>query len=65
MVLTCDALDFRIREVIDNFGRKEIRYFLNQASFNRVDTDIIDKRLQSDLALSYLRCTEDESGQTL
>jgi hypothetical protein len=51
MVLTCDALDFRIREVIDNFGRKEIRYFLDQASFNRVDTDIIDKRLQSDLAL--------------
>jgi hypothetical protein len=51
MVLTCDALDFRIREVIDNFGRKKIRQLLNQASFNRVDTDIIDKRLQSDLRL--------------
>jgi hypothetical protein len=51
MVLTCDALDFRIREVIDNFGRKGIKCFLDQASFNSVDNDIIDKGLQSDLAL--------------
>jgi hypothetical protein len=51
MVLTYDALDFRIREVIDSFGRKEIRQLLDQASFNHVDTDIIDKRLQSDLKL--------------
>jgi hypothetical protein len=51
MVLACDVLDFRIRKVIEDFGRKEIRQLLDQASFNRVDTDFIDTRFQSDLKL--------------